>query len=140
MQQSMGFLLEETDAAGIIRGVCHGRARDGSHNDALVALMRQDPGRFTGLADIPLTDMGQAIEEARRCRADLGLPDLMLESGTRAPPTYPDDVRLYPSMNSAGSATLRFSLPIPRHNDWPQHAPSASSQAVPGGFPRNCRT
>lgn len=96
MQQSMDLLLQEMDEAGIVHGVCHGRARDGSHNDDLVDLMRQYPGKFTGFAGVPLTDMGQALEEAQRCLDDLGLPGLMLEPGMRLPPTYPDDARLYP--------------------------------------------
>jgi predicted TIM-barrel fold metal-dependent hydrolase len=42
-------------------------------NDDLAALCRTHPGRFSGLAALPLADPGQALREFERARTELGL-------------------------------------------------------------------
>ena len=66
MQKSMDLLLREMEEAEIVHGVCHGRARDGTKNEDLLAIMKEYPGKFAGFAGIDLTDMRQAVETTKR--------------------------------------------------------------------------
>jgi len=96
MQRSTDLLVKEMEEAGIVHGVCHGRSRDGSLTEDLLALTKEYPGKFTGFPGIDLTDMDKAYEETRVSLDELGFTGVMLEPGMRVPAIYPDDAGLYP--------------------------------------------
>ncbi|HEC08781.1 MAG TPA: hypothetical protein ENI86_04315 [Acidimicrobiales bacterium] len=47
-------------------------------NDGVAAIAAAHPGRFVGLASLPLADLGQAATEYRRARTELGLAGVIL--------------------------------------------------------------
>lgn len=96
LQKSTEVLVREMEEAGIVHGVCHGRSRDGSLTEDLLALAKEFPGKFTGFPGIDLTDMDKAYEETRVSLDELGFTGVMLEPGMRVPAIYPDDAGLYP--------------------------------------------
>ena len=49
-------------------------------NDHIAAVVRQYPGRFSGLGTIPLQDPDLAVGELRRCREQLGLAGVQIGS------------------------------------------------------------
>lgn len=63
-EQSMEMLIREMDEAGIDMGVVPIRTSDGVENDDLVALLRDYPGRFIGMAGIdPTLGLVKALED-----------------------------------------------------------------------------
>ena len=86
-------------------------------NDETAKIVEKYPGRFAGLAGLPLNDIGAAIEETRRAIRDLGMKGVILPtkvSGERAISTSEFDP-LFEEFD-------RLSLPVFIHPTLPEGA------------------
>src|SRR3546814_18481012 len=82
--RSLPLLLEEMDGAGISLGVMVGRISQvfGSvSNDALLAIMAEHPGRFSGIASLDLASRKAAEAEIHRC-VEAGFPAARMTVGS----------------------------------------------------------
>jgi hypothetical protein len=95
---SMPLLLAEMQAANVVHGVIPARCSDffGSvSNDDVAAIVREHPGRFSGIAAIDPTDRKAAIAQIDKMLA-AGFVGVTIEPGAYPVPLYADDRRLYP--------------------------------------------
>ena len=87
------------DDAGVTLGVMTGRQSPGMgnvSNDDLMDIVREQPGRFVGIAGVDGSDPVAAIAEIERTVANGNLRGAGMEPGCGAIPMYIDDARLYP--------------------------------------------
>jgi len=75
-------------------------------NDALAAVVREAPRRYTALATLPMNDPGAAVEEFERATGDLGLPGVMLFSNANG--VALSDPRFRPLHEKADAAGAVF--------------------------------
>lgn len=75
-------------------------------NDALAAVVKAQPDRYTALATLPMNDPGAAVEEFSRATVDLGLPGAMLFSNANGVPL--SDARFEPLYEKADAAGAVF--------------------------------
>ncbi|WP_127359305.1 amidohydrolase family protein [Actinacidiphila soli] len=78
-------------------------------NDAIAAMAAQAPGRFAGLATLPLQDPAAAVDELRRAVRTLGLRGAQI--GPHAEDVPLDDARLRPVL----AAAAELSVPLVVH-------------------------
>jgi len=98
VQRSMPLLLEEMKAVNVVHGVITGRTSDflGSvSNDDVEAIVKEYPGRFSGIAAIDPTTRKAAIAQIDAALAR-GFRGVTIEPGAYPVPMYADDRRLYP--------------------------------------------
>ena len=84
-------------------------------NDSFAAAIQAYPGRFSGLAVLPLHDPAAAVIELRRAVAQLGLSGGTLYSHINGQPL--DDASYYPVYEAA----IELDVPLWMHPTMPQH-------------------
>lgn len=95
---SMPLLLEEMAAAGVVHGVVMARNSDflgSAPNEDVAAIVKDHPGRFTGVAAIDPTERKRAIRQIDDALA-AGFRGVTIEPGAYPIPLYADDRKLYP--------------------------------------------
>jgi len=96
--QSITELLKEMAAAGVVRAIMTGRFSQtfGSvSNEDLIAITKEYPNHFLGVASVDPTDRTRAIQQIQHAVA-AGLKAVTIEPGSYPTPMYADDRRLYP--------------------------------------------
>jgi predicted TIM-barrel fold metal-dependent hydrolase len=82
-------------------------------NDYIAGVCRRYPGRFIGLAVLPLQDMDAAMSELDRCAGKLGMKGVLLYSNLDG--SFPDEPRYRPLFREAE----RRGLPLLLHPAYP---------------------
>ena len=98
-QRDAGLLYKEMDEAGVTLGVMTGRqSPDMGHvsNDDLMAIVKEQPGRFVGVAGVDGSNPAAALAEIERTVVNGNLRGAGMEPGCGDIPMYVDDARLYP--------------------------------------------
>ena len=98
-QRDADLLYREMDDAGVTLGVMTGRQSPGMgnvSNDDLMDIVREQHGRFVGIAGVDGSDPVAAIAEIERTVANGNLRGAGMEPGCGTIPMYVDDARLYP--------------------------------------------
>jgi aminocarboxymuconate-semialdehyde decarboxylase len=99
-----------------------GRALAREVNDEIAALARQWPGRFGGLATLPLQDVTAAIDELERAVTVLGLKGAELDTVVNGENW--DDPRFLPLFRAAEAmGAVLFFHPQPQHNFMAERMP-----------------
>src|SRR5690606_35707801 len=78
-------------------------------NDRLAETMRRHPGRYAGLATVPVQDVPAAVREIERAVTSLKLNGVMINSHTNG--EYHDEEKYWPVLEAAAS----FGVPIYIH-------------------------
>ena len=129
---SVDMLVDEMKAAGVTKGVLHGRhtgnARYGDVSNAEVnELLLRYPGLFVALAGIS-PNAPDALEEIERCVRDWGFKGVALDPGWCSPAMYATDPKIEPildlcqqlgvfvsiTMSAYGGPDLSYCDPTPR--------------------------
>ena len=100
---SVDMLVDEMKAAGITKGVLHGRhtgnARYGDVSNAEVnELLLRYPGLFVALAGIS-PNAPDALEEIEHCVRDWGFKGVALDPGWCSPAMYATDPKIEPILD-----------------------------------------
>ena len=100
---SVDMLVDEMKAAGVTKGVLHGRhtgnARYGDVSNAEVnELLLRYPGLFVALAGIS-PNAPDALEEIERCVRDWGFKGVALDPGWCSPAMYATDPKIEPILD-----------------------------------------
>jgi predicted TIM-barrel fold metal-dependent hydrolase len=82
-------------------------------NDGIANIVRRHPGRFFGLAVLPLQNMSKAMAELERCRTGLGMKGILLYSNING--KFPDEPEFRPLFRRAEET----GLPLVLHPAYP---------------------
>lgn len=99
-QGDFALMLEEMDAAGVTMGVIPGRQANAFmgnvFNDDIMAIVKEYPKHFIGVAGIDPSNPSAAIDEIDRVVVNGPLVGVGIEPGVLPTPLYCDDRRIYP--------------------------------------------
>lgn len=97
---SMDMMLQEMRDGGVTLGVVPGRQANAFMgnvpNDDIIAIVKDYPEAFVGVAGIDPTHRAQALAEIERTVVNGPLKAVGMEPGVLASPMYVDDRRIYP--------------------------------------------
>jgi predicted TIM-barrel fold metal-dependent hydrolase len=97
-------------------------------NDFVADVARRHPGRFAGLAVLPLQDVGAALAELDRCIKPLGMKGILLYSNLNG--RFPDEPEYRPLFRRAEEA----GLPVLLHPAYPTTYEAVKGYEMVGGL------
>jgi predicted TIM-barrel fold metal-dependent hydrolase len=97
-------------------------------NDFVAGVVRRHPGRFFGLAVLPLQDMAEALVELDRCVVRLGMKGILLYSNLDG--RFPDEPEFRPLFRRAEE----LDLPLLLHPAYPTTYAATQGYEMTGGL------